>query len=50
MNWPAIFLGLSLIFLGFALAVAFSWLGLIIGIPLALWSVALIDKARERRR
>jgi hypothetical protein len=39
-----VFFALSLIFLSFSIAVAFSWWGLTIGVPLGIFAVAVLDR------
>ena len=49
MNWPALLCGCCLLFLAFSIAVAFGWWGLLGAIPLAMWSMAMINAAAIRR-
>lgn len=47
MNWAAFTLGSSLLFLGFCLAVAYGWWGLLVALPLSAFALALIDRSRD---
>lgn len=46
-NWAAFTLGSSLLFLGFCLAVAYGWWGLLVALPLSAFALALIDRSRD---